>query len=475
METRKNQKIKNTDSKTMLKTLLLIFIAFFYGCNNSPERTNTETLYKIGILGCNQYGFSKPSIKKYLQLNPDLMLYIGDNVYVDKADDLKFSLSIMAFLEDSLGIENPAEKSEDTLEIVLEDWLLHHPDAKKYRYFDFNNNDTIDNSGAICDNEERFVNSYFDLIFSSYNDGTKNWKFMDLKNKVPYLVTWDDHDFGLNNGQGMLPENTKVFSAGKMRNVGWNKGRHMGKNVHVKFWELQNILPGEEGIFNADIMELENGKKLQIIMLDNRWYQHYNPGTDDHTLLGREQIEWLYDELDKAADIRLIISGTHIITNDKKMESWETYDKERDEIFKAIENKNIKNIFFISGDQHLAAVSYVKAGTENLNGKPNKMFSHTDYHEFHFCGTNETDSLKTKGYFYEAAGNTNLIAWGDREDIYPDVPRDAIAGNKYSYIEIKPGKIVFKVLAIGQPHPHEQDKRVEDDKLLVNYEVKLEF
>lgn len=466
------------ENKRSLKPLFFfsLILTLFASCKTSkdlkPENAD-HPLYKIGIWGGSQYGFEKPAIKKYLELEPDLMLYLGDNVYVDDGDEISYSPALLRFLKKEAGMDEPSKESDSILQKALNNWVLNGAGAEEYGYFDYNNNGRVDRSDQPSENEQRFLNAWMDLIHYQYQDGERKWSFKQMKEKIPYLTTWDDHDFGINNGQGGHPEGAVFESAGKLRDVGWQNGRHMGRHIHVNVWGLKGKLPSHKGIYNAQVFDLPDGGKAQVIMLDNRWYQKTSQDKRKHILLGEEQMNWFKQQLDQQADVRFIVSGIHIITDDQGMESWETYAGERDEVFKALEERDIKNVFFVSGDKHSAAVSYVPAGTDSLNGKDYSMFSHTDYHEFHFCSINETDPIHHKGYLYKEAGTTNPVAWGDREDIYPDVSKDRIAGDKYAYIEIYPRSVVFHVKAIKQNKPHTSSQWIEDDMELVRYKVTL--
>lgn len=454
------------NNKKVFAIIICILAMLNSSCSKKSEQEKHN--FTIGIWGCNQYGFGKPAIKKYIELNPDLMLYIGDNVYVDKADSITYSEVLKNFIIDSLSSNQDSFNSIIDYENKFNNWLLK---KEKYKYFDFNNNGEIDKSKETHKNEQRFVNSYFDLILYGYNKTEKHC-FMNLKNSFEYMTTWDDHDFGINNGQGELPEGSLIKSAGKVRDVGWQKGKVMGRQIHTNFWDIQNNLPSKTGgVYYSKILQPSKNRNLQIIMLDNRWYQKYSTDTSNCTLLGEEQLRWFLNELNKKADIRIIVSGTHIISDDKSMESWETYRHERNKIFKTIESQNIKNIFFLSGDKHVGAVSYLEAGSKNINNNGYNLFNNSDYYEFHFCGINETEFLDKKGYFNEDAGNTNEIAWGDREDILNHANKMVIAGDKYSYISITNDSLSFKVLAIKQNKPFSKKEFIADDKELVSITV----
>lgn len=450
-------------------SLFFCFSLTIISCSRDKDSKQEEKpVFRIGIWACNQYGMAKPAVKKYLQSSPDLMLYIGDNVYVDQADEASNSLAILNFIKSRNLAENPDTLSELQVEAILENWVWNTEEGQSLKFFDFNNDGKIQSSENPLSNEKRYFNAYLDLWSYEYLENGNQWKFADLFADIPYQAIWDDHDFGKNNGQGGLLEGAMVSSAGNTREVGWMNGKKMGRNNFVKFWKLENELPSTNGIYNSKIWPLNNGINLQVILLDNRWYQN---GVDS-VLLGEEQWQWLLSELDKPADIRLIVSGTHILTDDAKMESWEYYSKERQRLFEAIERRNLNQVYFLSGDKHFAAVSALKAGTQKINGKATNLFSHNDYYEFHFAGINETERWHTTTYFDTLAGTTDPIAWGNRVG-RSRKSKESVKGDKFALIDITQDSIIFKVMALQQKVAHSNNDYIADDSLLVKYAVPL--
>jgi alkaline phosphatase D len=51
------------------------------------QPTAHEEAYRIAILGCHRQDQPAPALSRYVQANPDLALWVGDNVYADTEDD----------------------------------------------------------------------------------------------------------------------------------------------------------------------------------------------------------------------------------------------------------------------------------------------------------------------------------------------------------------------------------------------------
>jgi alkaline phosphatase D len=163
--------------------------------------------------------------------------------------------------------------------------------------------------------------------------------FKELREQVPFLVTWDDHDYGLNNAGADYP--LKVQS----------------KEVHRNFWRLENeILADQSGVYYAKQELLPNGNVIQFIMLDGR-YNRGNPKDEDADALGEEQWEWLEGELTKHADLRFIVSGYQILLEEPtRWEAWVKVGESRKRLLDLLRKNNVSNAIFVTGDQHYVEV-----------------------------------------------------------------------------------------------------------------------
>jgi len=135
--------------------------------------------------------------------------------------------------------------------------------------------------------------------------------YSKLRNTVPHLAVWDDHDYGINDGGGDFPY------------------KAVAKELFLKFWKVpaDDIRRTREGIYDSRIIG-PPGMRVQIILLDLRWFrsplkasdhrgapgkERYVPDPDPaKTMLGPVQWTWLSGELRKPAEIRLIVSSTQV-------------------------------------------------------------------------------------------------------------------------------------------------------------------
>lgn len=199
------------------------------------------------------------------------------------------------------------------------------------------------------------------VLQSKYDRMGAKPTFQNLKNNVPIIATWDDHDYGQNDAGRHYPK------------------KEASKELFLKFFnEPKNSERRKhEGIYTS-YMYGNKGKKVQIILLDNRTfrdnYKKYNGevGDDkryfysldyapqqnpDSTYLGAAQWKWLEDELQKAADIRLIGSGSQFGIEYNGYEGWANFPMEQKRFLNLIKKTKANGVLFLSGDVHYAEIS----------------------------------------------------------------------------------------------------------------------
>ncbi len=184
-----------------------------------------------------------------------------------------------------------------------------------------------DNVYADTETDPQHIQRQLDILASKPG-------FKALKANTPFFVTWDDHDYGLNNAgkDYMFKEESKA--------------------IHRKFWGLDSKIPAEQdGVYYAEIVTEANDKKIQFILLDGR----YN--YDKKNTLGSKQWDWFAKELKKEADIRFVVSGYQVLLpHMTRWESWAKTGKERKRLTNLLLETEASNVIFLTGDQHTAEV-----------------------------------------------------------------------------------------------------------------------
>tara|TARA_B110001469_G_C9596043_1_gene295950 strand:+ start:120 stop:1199 length:1080 start_codon:yes stop_codon:yes gene_type:complete len=195
--------------------------------------------------------------------------------------------------------------------------------------------------------------------------------YQKLLNTCPVLSTWDDHDYGKNDGGSEYPmrdESAKEF---------------------LDFFKVPKDSPrrARAGIYGAKTFGKE-GQRVQVILLDTRYFRSakmvkdtrskeekkaqnvvgwYVPHTDTSTtLLGAAQWAWLEQQLQQPADVRIIASSVQVVSREKGMECWGNFPHERQRLIELIRKTKANGVVCISGDVHFSELSVEKSGAYPL-------------------------------------------------------------------------------------------------------------
>lgn len=245
----------------------------------------SATLTKVAFGSCANQDKPEPLWKDIGAANPDLFLFMGDNVYAS----------------------HPSQQ----------------PIAEQYRKMD---------------------------LIPEYRTVREN---------VPFMATWDDHDFGMRDG-----------------GADWT-GKDNARRDFTNYWTyIRNSIPLEQGgVYHAKIIGPKK-KAVQVIMLDTRYYRSplkEKPGMEDKamdyipqdegTVLGQNQWEWLEAQLKRPADVRFIVSSIQLVATDPKFEKWGNFPKERQRFFDLLKKTRAKNVIVLSGDRHVATIAKTNVQT----------------------------------------------------------------------------------------------------------------
>ncbi len=177
-----------------------------------------------------------------------------------------------------------------------------------------------------------------------------------LKAQVFVTGTWDDHDYGLNDGGVeylLKDESQQAFLD------------FMGV---AKDAERRN----QEGVYSSQLLEKEAGS-VKIINLDTRYFRtaltnspqegrRYRPNPyGEGTVLGDRQWQWLQRELENSkADFNLIVSSIQFLSDRHGYEKWANHPHEVDKLKAVVKNSKAKGVIILSGDRHISEFSKVQ-------------------------------------------------------------------------------------------------------------------
>lgn len=200
---------------------------------------------------------------------------------------------------------------------------------------------------------QAFISNDADLteLREAYGDLARAGEFQAARDTHPMMVAWDDHDYGANDAGREFPF------------------KRFAERVHEHFWGLDKLsdVGNWDGTYYARSFG-PMGQRVQIIMLDTRFFRSRLTTTDDfgapgkerylpskdtaQDMLGNEQWTWLQNQLAQPADIRLIVSSVQVLPTVHGWEAWSTLPTERERLFGMIKQSGAKGIVFVSGDRH---------------------------------------------------------------------------------------------------------------------------
>ena len=200
---------------------------------------------------------------------------------------------------------------------------------------------------------EAYVSNDADLmeLREAFSDLGASSEFQAARAAHPMMVAWDDHDYGANDAGREFPF------------------RRFAERIHERFWGLdkERDVGNWDGTYYARAFGPE-GQRVQIIMLDTRFFrsaltptdefgapgkERYMPSTDaSQNMLGNEQWTWLQNQLAQPADIRLIVSSIQVLPTVHGWEAWSQLPAERDRLFSMVKQSGAEGVVFVSGDRH---------------------------------------------------------------------------------------------------------------------------
>lgn len=218
------------------------------------------------------------------------------------------------------------------------------------------------------------------IMRKKYNAVRDNKEYQQLMVNSHIIGTWDDHDYGVNDGGKDYPKKDE------------------SRKELYDFLDVPVYSPMRQrkGAYSAHIYG-DGKEKVKVILLDCRYFRDeishnkltgYKPD-DNAALLGEEQWEWLKGELkNNEASLTVIGSGIQVISEEHKYEKWGNFPSERKRLFNLIDETSTDNVVFLSGDRHIAEFSQTKTpegrsimdvtssglthSWETFKGEPNK-------------------------------------------------------------------------------------------------------
>lgn len=196
-----------------------------------------------------------------------------------------------------------------------------------------------------------------EVMKSKYDLQNENKAYQELLANCPIIGTWDDHDYGVNDGGKEYPR------------------RKQSKQLFAQFmgYEKEHPIHDHEGVYHSYTFG-EQDKSVKVILLDTRYFRdqlamansNYVPN-EKGTILGEKQWAWLEKELaESKASVHIIASSIQIIPREHRFEKWSNFPNERIRLFALIDSLNVSNPILLSGDRHAAEISSYPLNTEKI-------------------------------------------------------------------------------------------------------------
>ncbi len=246
--------------------------------------------------------------------------------------------------------------------------------------------------------------SDIDVMRAKYKQLAANEDFAALRSACPVLATWDDHDYGVNDGGADFAR------------------RDEAQQAYLDFWGEPADSPKRKraGVYDAKIFGPE-GKRLQVIMLDTRYFRSplktgekrvggpYVADEDPNkTMLGETQWKWLEQQLRTPAEVRVIGSSIQFVADAAGQETWSNLPQERQRLIDLIRETGAGGVIIVSGDRHWSEVSV----TEEKTAYPLVDITSSSLNQTHPRGTPTENRFRSiPKTFHEANFGVLSIDW----------------------------------------------------------------
>lgn len=176
-------------------------------------------------------------------------------------------------------------------------------------------------------------------IIKRYNHVKQLPELQKLWRSTHHYAIWDDHDFGPNDSDRSYLLKNDALDAFKL------------------FWANPSYgLTGDKDGICSNF----KWNDCEFFLLDNRYFRSPNKRKyTDHTILGKEQLEWLLDALSYSkASFKFVVIGGQVVNDAAVWENYaNTHAKERTYLLESIQKEGIKNVIFLDGDRHHTELS----------------------------------------------------------------------------------------------------------------------
>lgn len=195
----------------------------------------------------------------------------------------------------------------------------------------------------------------------SYEQKKNDSTYQSFIKQVPVMGTWDDHDYGINDGGIEYEKKDSV------------------QQIFLDFFDVDALDKRrvQKGVYHSEKFNIGDNS-INIIVLDTRYFRshltkdptgkkRYIPNKyGEGSMLGKMQWQWLENELNNSkANFNIIISSVQFLSYEHGFESWGNMPHEVEKMKEIISKSKAKGVIILSGDRHIAEIS--KDSIANIN------------------------------------------------------------------------------------------------------------
>lgn len=175
-------------------------------------------------------------------------------------------------------------------------------------------------------------------IWNRYVDTRQSFDLYKMKNLIPTFATWDDHDYGANDGNSSFV--LKDFS----------------KKIFKLFFPMNENSMISSGPGVASAFKIKN---QQFLLLDDRYFRTALKATPQ-SHFGKEQNEWIFEKIKSHKGPTWLISGDQFFGDYHSFESFAgNHPQDFKEFIKNLKKIN-RPVVFVSGDRHIAELMKIE-------------------------------------------------------------------------------------------------------------------
>lgn len=235
--------------------------------------------------------------------------------------------------------------------------------------------------------------------------------FAELRQQVPVLPVWDDHDYGLNDGGA---DYRQKLASEALFESSWGLGTEDPRRSRPGIYHAVTVGPV--------------GRRVQVIVLDTRYFrsplmrsddpgargkERYQPDDDPaKTMLGAGQWAWLEEQLSEPVELRLLVSTVQVLADGHGWEGWRQLPRERQRLLELLARNSDTPTLLLSGDRHVAGFYRVQnSGGPALAEFTSSALNNTIPQAYRSKTVREAGPNRLGGLYGKANFGTLAIDW----------------------------------------------------------------